>query len=83
MNQAVLAVTSYFRSTSRALMPFFAEHMSTMTNNHVRTETFVPWKIVPVSTENCLRQAPHFHTRRADREPVRVARLEPFSGLRK
>ncbi len=26
--------------------------------------TFVPWKMVPVRTENCLRQAAHFHTRR-------------------
>ena len=41
---------------SRALTPFFDEHISKMTKIHVWMLIFVPWKIVPVSTENCLRQ---------------------------
>ena len=45
-------------------MPFFAEHICTMTMSHVSIGIFVPWKTVPVSTENCLRHLAHFHTRR-------------------
>ncbi len=64
MNQAVFGVRSYLRSISRALIPFLDEHISKITNTQERTGILEPWKIVPVSTENCLRQAAHFHTRR-------------------
>ena len=48
-----------------------------------RTGIFEPWKIVPVSTENCLRQVAHFHTRRCDAAPVRVLRAAvPSFGAR-
>src|SRR3954451_20750349 len=83
MNQAVLGVRSYLRSISRAETPFFDAHISNTTNSQVRTGTFEPWKIVPVRTENCLRQLAHFQTRRSDFEPVRVERLEPSLGVRK
>lgn len=83
MNHAVLAVRSYLRSISRAATPFLLAHISKITNSHLRRLILVPWKIVPVRTENCLRHAPHFHTRRCEAAPVRVLRLTPFSGLRK
>src|SRR3954467_5083060 len=82
-NQALLGVRSYLRSISRALTPFFDAHISNTISSHVRTGIFVPWKIVPVRTENCLRQAPPSHPRRSDLEPVRVARDVPLEGFRK
>src|SRR4051812_30852362 len=83
MYQAVFGVSLYLRWTSRAESPFLQEHISNTTNSHVRTGTLEPWKIVPVRTENCLRQAAHFQTRRSDVEPVRVLREAPFEGFRK
>ncbi len=74
MNHADLAVRSYLRSISRAETPFLLAHISNTTNSHVRTGILVPWKIVPLSTENCLRQWPHFQTRRCEFAPVRVLR---------
>jgi hypothetical protein len=71
------------RSISRAETPFFEAHISNTTNSQVRTATFEPWKIVPVRTENCLRQLAHFQTRRSDLEPVRVDRDSPLAGFRK
>lgn len=56
-NQAVLAVRPYLRSISRAETPFLEAHISKTTRTQVRTGTFVPWKMVPVRTLNCLRQA--------------------------
>ncbi len=89
MNQAVSGVTPCIRSTSRALIPFFAADICTMTMSHVRRLTLVPWKIVPVSTLNCLRHLAHFQTRRTlwVRLPsafsIPVPRAVPFFGVRK
>ncbi len=83
MNHAVFVSTPYFRSISRAATPFFDEHISKTTKTHLRTGILVPWKIVPVSTENCFRQSAHFQTRRSDTEPVRVFRDAPLRGVRK
>ena len=74
MNHADFGVRSYLRSISRAPTPFLLDAISNTTNTQVRIGILVPWKIVPVSTENCLRQARHFHTRRCDAVPVRVLR---------
>lgn len=82
-DHAVLTVSPYLRSTSRALRPFLPEQGSTMTKTHVRKGTRVPLKIVPVRTENCLGHPTHFQTRRRETLPVRVARPVPFAGLRK
>ena len=54
--------------------------MSKITRTQVRTGTFVACIIVPVSTENCLRQSRHFHTRRSLIVPAAVLRLTPFAG---
>jgi large subunit ribosomal protein L34 len=43
-------------------MPFVEAAISNTRKHHVRTGILVPWKIVPVSTENCLRQSRHFQT---------------------
>ena len=59
--------------TSRALMPFFAETICTMTVSHVDSETCEPWKIVPVRTLYCLRHLAHFHTRRTDCDRLPLA----------
>ncbi len=83
MNQAVLFVTEYLRSISRAATPFLLAHISKTTNIHLRRLILVPWKIVPVSTLNCFRHAPQNHRRRSLLAPVRVLRLMPFSGVRK
>lgn len=83
MCHAVSLVTSYFRLISHALSEFLAEQNSKITSNQVRMLIFVPWKIVSVSTEYCLRQCPHFHTRRSVTLPVRVLRLAPLAGFRK
>ena len=56
---------------------------SAIIDTQLRTLTFVPCRTVPVSTENCLRQDPHFQTRRWVLAPVRVARDRPFAGRRK
>jgi len=80
MNHAVRAQTPYLRSISRAETPFLLAHISNTTSIHVRRDTFVPWKTVPVSTENCLRQEKHRHTRRMVAAPVRVLRDSPFVG---
>jgi len=80
MNHTLLAVNSYFRSISRAETPSLEAHISKMTSSHVRIGISEPWKMVPVRTKNCLRQAPHFHTRRWDMVRVQVLREEPFSG---
>ena len=84
MNHAVFGVRSYLRSISRALTPFLLDAISNTTNTQVRTGMCEPWKIVPVRTENCLRQVAHFQTRRCDRDP-RVVLREPVSsfGFRK
>jgi hypothetical protein len=82
-NHADLAVRPYLRSTSRALIPFLAEHASKITSSQIRSGIFEPWKIVPTSTVNCLRQSAHFHTRRSLVDPVRVLRLAPLAGVRK
>lgn len=82
--QAVSGVRPCIRSISRALIPFLAEHICTMTISQTSMGTFVPWKIVPVRTENCLRHLAHFQTRRW--LMVRfgpVARLVPLAGFRK
>src|SRR4051794_5194544 len=83
MNHADFGVRSYLRSISRALTPFLLAHISNTTNTHVRTGILVPWKIVPVRTENCFRHSAHFHTRRCEAEPVRVLRDAPLAGFRK
>ncbi len=80
MCQAVLMVTPYLRSTSRALMPFLAVTMSKMTRTQVRIGIFVACRIVSVSTENCLRQSRHFQTRRSLMVPAAVLRLALLSG---
>lgn len=80
-SHAVLALTSYLRSMSRAEIPL--AHISSITDSHVRSGTFEPWNTVCVKTLNCLRQAAHFHTRRSLIVPVRVLRDRPFSGFRK
>lgn len=41
MNHDVSGVTPYIRSISRAEMPFFAEHICTMTMSQVRSGTLV------------------------------------------
>ena len=82
MNQADFGVSPYLRSISRAATPFLLDAISNTTSTHVRTGILVPWKIVPVSTENCLRQERHFHTRRCDVLPVRVRR-SPSRAFRK
>ena len=64
MYQAVFGVRSYLRSISRALTPFLLDAISNTTKTQDRTGILEPWKIVPVRTENCLRQAAHFQTRR-------------------
>ena len=64
MYHADFGVRPYLRSISRAATPFFDEAISNTTNTHLRSGILVPWKIVPVSTENCLRQLRHFQTRR-------------------
>src|SRR5664280_540104 len=83
MCQAVSTVTPYLRLTSRALIPFLSLHISTMTNSQIAIGTLVPWKIVPVRTENCLRHPAHFQTRRWLVDPVRVGRPLPVLGCRK
>jgi hypothetical protein len=83
MNHADFGVRSYLRSISRAATPFLDEHILKITKIHLRTEIRVPWKIVPVRTENCLRQSAHFRTRRSELEPVRVLRDVPLAGIRK
>ena len=83
MNHADFAVSWYLRSISRAATPFLLTHISNTTHSHVRMGMRVPWKIVPVRTENCLRQSRHFQTRRSDARPVRVLRVVPFAGFRK
>ncbi len=83
MYQADFGVRSYLRSISRAATPFLEAHISKTTMIQVRIGIFVPWKIVPVSTENCLRQSAHFQTRRSDAVPVRVLRVVPSFGVRK
>ena len=80
---AVRGVRPYLRSTSRAEIPFLDEQASKITNTHVRTGTLLRCMIVPVSTENCLRQSRHFHTRRSDGAPVLVLRERPLAGVRK
>ncbi len=54
MNQALSALTSYLRSISRALTPFFDALISKMTSTHVRTAIFDPCMTVPVSTAELL-----------------------------
>src|SRR5437870_8899737 len=83
MNHAVRGQRPYLRSISRAETPFLDEHISKITNTHLRTLILVPWNGVPVSTENCLRHSPHRQTRRSLMAPVRVLRLTPFDGRMK
>ena len=83
MNHADFGVRPYLRSISRAATPFLLDAISNTTRIHVRTGIFVPWKMVPVSAENCLRQARHFQTRRGDSVPRAVRRVVPFCGFRK
>jgi hypothetical protein len=78
MNHAVLGATPYLRSISRAATPFLEAHISATTMSQMRSSTFDPWKIVLVMAENCLRQSPHFQTRRSDTLPVRVLRPDPW-----
>ena len=51
-NHAASALRPYLRSTSRALIPFLAEAMSSSSSTQVRTGILEPWKIVFVSAEN-------------------------------
>ena len=48
------------RSISRAATPSLLAHISKTTNSQVRRGILVPWKIVPVRTENCLRHSRQF-----------------------
>lgn len=80
MNHAVRGQSPYLRSISRAAMPFLDEHISRITNTHMRTLILVPCSGVPVRTENCLRHSAQRHTRRWLMAPVRVLRDVPFSG---
>ena len=80
MCHAVRQHTPYFRSTSRAAIPFFDAHISKITRIQMRNGAFVPWNTVPVIAENCLRQPWQRHTRRSLIAPVRVFRDTPFAG---
>src|SRR2546421_149635 len=65
------------------------QHRRLVAGNAGATATLVPWKMVPVRTENCFRQLAHFHTRRTlmVRLPsaflAPVPRLVLLAGLRK
>lgn len=61
---AVRQHTPYLRSISWAATPVFEDTISKMHSTHTRSGTFVPCIIVPVMTENCLRQFRRRHTRR-------------------
>ena len=78
MNQAVFGDRPYLRSISLAATPFLFAHISAITMSQVRSSTWVPWKRVLVSAENCLRQSPHFQTRRSETLPWRLFRPSPF-----
>lgn len=80
MCQAVRGHTPYFRSTSRAEMPFLAVQASNTTRTQVRIGTLVTCITVPVMTEYCFRQGRHRHTRRSLMVPAAVRRLVPFFG---
>ena len=62
-------------------MPFLLAAISKMTRTHVRTGILVPWKMVPVRTENCLRQSAHFHTRRCRSGAGARLASSPFCGV--
>jgi hypothetical protein len=66
MCHAVRQHTPYFRSISRAATPFFEDTSSKIVRHQIRSGIFVPCIIVPVMTENCLRQVLFVqrHTRR-------------------
>src|SRR5579863_5782224 len=83
MYQAVLGATRYFRSISRAAIPFLLAHISKNTSSQTRSGTFDPWKIVPVIAENCFRHFLHCHKRRWLIAPVRVFLAVPSRGLMK
>jgi hypothetical protein len=84
MCQAVSLVISCCLEISHAETLFLDEQTWKITKSHFVIGILVPWKMVPVSTENCLRQWPHFHTRRWLFAPVRVLRpLVPSFGVRK
>ena len=53
-----------------------------MTVSQVAIETLVPWKMVPVRTENCLRHFAHFQTRALAHGPLRPGGTGlPVAGL--
>jgi hypothetical protein len=64
-------------------MPFLLETMANMTMTHFGSGILEPWKIVPVSTEDCFRHLAHFQTRRMDRLPCFPVAREPDLGFRK